>query len=139
MPPRRVTRFFSRLDSEGWISDRPSRVLVVATDGMSTPRVVTPGPFQAGCITWSPDGTRIAFASARHDTWDLDGVVDIWTVAADGSDEPQRVTETEAAYYCAVMVAGRIAGSPVPLVDTHDEPRHFTARSPRSAPTTGWS
>ena len=41
-PPRRVTRLFSRLDSEGWVSDRPSRVIVVDADGSTLPRVLTP-------------------------------------------------------------------------------------------------
>jgi dipeptidyl aminopeptidase/acylaminoacyl peptidase len=124
IPPRRVTRFFYRLDSAGWISDRPNRVLVVATDGMSTPRVLTPGPFQAGSIAWSPDGSRIAFASARHDTWDLDGAVDIWTVASDGSDEPQLVTETVAAYSAPTWSPEGSRLACVRWSTPTDEPRH---------------
>jgi dipeptidyl aminopeptidase/acylaminoacyl peptidase len=46
MPPRRVTRFYTRLDSAGWISDRPSRVMVVAADGMSMAR--------STCGRWRP-------------------------------------------------------------------------------------
>jgi dipeptidyl aminopeptidase/acylaminoacyl peptidase len=124
-PPRRVTHFFSRLDSEGWLSDRPSRVFVVAADGMSTPLALTSGPFDASGISWSPDGSRIAFSSARHATWDLDGKVDLWTVSADGSDQPERVTETDAAYYGPTWSpdGSRLSYfvSPTP----YDEPRHI--------------
>ncbi|HLI42842.1 MAG TPA: S9 family peptidase [Acidimicrobiales bacterium] len=98
MPPRRITRLFSRLDSTGWVADRPSHVMVVPADGSSRPKVLTPGELQATEMAWSPDGTTIAFVSARHDTWDLDLIQDVWTIAADGSDEPRRVSEHEGAY-----------------------------------------
>jgi dipeptidyl aminopeptidase/acylaminoacyl peptidase len=91
---------------------------------MSTPRALTPGPFQAGSITWSPDGSRIAFASARHDTWDLDGAVDLWTVAADGSDEPQLVTETVAAYSAPTWSPDGSRLACVRWSTPTDEPRH---------------
>ena len=44
--PRKVERFFSKLDNEGWIFDRPSHVYVVAADGTGAPRNLTPGEFQ---------------------------------------------------------------------------------------------
>ena len=38
MSPRRIERLFTRLDSEGWITDRPSRVFVVdAAGGVGAP------------------------------------------------------------------------------------------------------
>lgn len=98
MPPRRVTRLYSRLDSQGWVVDRPLRVAVVAADGSSSPLVLSPGPFEAKGLAWSPDGARVAFASARHDSWDLDLAVDLWSVAADGSGPPERLTTTGPAY-----------------------------------------
>jgi dipeptidyl aminopeptidase/acylaminoacyl peptidase len=98
MPPRRITRLFSRLDSEGSVADRPTRVMVVDADGSTLPRVLTPGPYQAEGVAWSPDGTRIAFASGRHDTWDLDLIVDLWAVPASGDSEPERLTEHEGSY-----------------------------------------
>lgn len=98
MPARRVTRFFSRLNGEGFVFDRPRRVTVVPVDGLAEPLHLTPGPFDASGLAWSPDGATIACCSARHERWDLDGAVDLFTVATDGSGEPQRLTETEAAY-----------------------------------------
>jgi dipeptidyl aminopeptidase/acylaminoacyl peptidase len=98
MPPRRVTRLIYRLNAAGWTLDRPTRIFVVAADGSSAPRAVTTGPFQADGATWSPDGTRIAFTSARHDTWDLDLANDLWVVPADGTSEPERLTDTASVY-----------------------------------------
>jgi dipeptidyl aminopeptidase/acylaminoacyl peptidase len=124
MPPRRVTHLFFRLDTQGWTVDRPNHVMVVPADGSRAPIVLTPGAYQANGITWSPEGDRIAFASARHDTWDLDGEVDLWTVAAGGSSEPHRLTKSVGAVAAPAWSpdGGRIAfvRDPTP----RDEPRH---------------
>jgi dipeptidyl aminopeptidase/acylaminoacyl peptidase len=125
IPPRRVTRFFSRLDSEGWIFDRPSRVLVVASDGTTSPRVLTPGPYQADGITWSPDGTKIAFSSARHDTWDLDWIIDLFTVPVDGSELPVRVTDHEAQYMLPSWSPDGKHLAFLRMATPLDEPRHL--------------
>jgi dipeptidyl aminopeptidase/acylaminoacyl peptidase len=98
MPPRRVTRLLYRLNAAGWTIDRPNRVFVVPADGSSAPRSVTPGPFQADGLAWSPDGSKIAFTSARHDTWDLDLASDLWVVPADGTSEPERLTDGGSVY-----------------------------------------
>ncbi|MGO9342472.1 MAG: prolyl oligopeptidase family serine peptidase, partial [Acidimicrobiales bacterium] len=125
MPPRKITHLFSRLDSEGWVADRPNRVMVVDVDGSAPPRVFTKGPYQAEGLSWSPDGSRIAFASGRHSTWDLDMIVDLWAVATNGDSEPERLTEHEGAYAFPSWSpdGSRIAflRFPTPL----DEPRHF--------------
>ncbi|HEX6659386.1 MAG TPA: hypothetical protein VF065_14955, partial [Ilumatobacter sp.] len=44
--PRKVERFFSRLNGEDWIFDRPNHVHVVSANGTDKPRNLTPGPFQ---------------------------------------------------------------------------------------------
>ncbi|MBO0836338.1 MAG: S9 family peptidase, partial [Actinobacteria bacterium] len=98
MPPRRITRLIYRLNGSGWTIDSPNRIFVVAADGSSAPRSVTPGPFQAAGLAWSPDDSKIAFTSARHDTWDLDLANDLWVVGVDGTAEPERLTDPGAAY-----------------------------------------
>jgi dipeptidyl aminopeptidase/acylaminoacyl peptidase len=99
MPPRRIERLFTRLDSVGWISDRPSRVFVVPVDGSEPPRALTTGDYEASGAAWSPDGLRIAFASGRHETWDLDWAVDIFVADAFAETESLlRVTESGPMY-----------------------------------------
>ena len=39
---------------------------------------------------WSPDGARLAFASARHQDWDVTPVRDLYAVGADWIDFSQR-------------------------------------------------
>ena len=98
MPPRRVTRLLYRLNAAGWTIDRPNRIFVVAADGSSAPRTVTPGPFEADGLAWSPDSSQIAFTSARHDSWDLDLANDLWVASVDGPHEPERLTDTGSVY-----------------------------------------
>ncbi|MEY2567163.1 MAG: hypothetical protein QOE35_1692 [Actinomycetota bacterium] len=93
-PPRRITRLFSRLDSVGWTVDRPKHLFVVAADGSSRPRALTSGAFEDDGLSWSPDGRRIAFCAGRHDRWDLDLAVDLFTVDVELAGEPDRVTTT---------------------------------------------
>jgi dipeptidyl aminopeptidase/acylaminoacyl peptidase len=98
IPPRRISNLLYRFNGAGWTTDRPSRVFVVPADGSAAPRSVTPGPFDATGLAWSPDSCVIAFASGRHDDRDLDLAVDLWMVRATGSEAPVRVTSGGAAY-----------------------------------------
>jgi dipeptidyl aminopeptidase/acylaminoacyl peptidase len=98
MPPRCITRLLYRYNAVGWTADRPARVFVVPADGSARPRAVTPGPFDAAGLSWSPDSRSLAFASGRHENWDLDLAVDLWVVPADGGGPPERVTGCGPAY-----------------------------------------
>ncbi|MBV8561287.1 MAG: S9 family peptidase, partial [Acidimicrobiia bacterium] len=96
-PPRRITRLVSRIDSVGWIVDRPAHLFVVPAGGGDVSQL-TAGEFEDGGLAWSPDGEEIAFAAGRHETWDLDQAADLFRVRASGGDVPDRLTETGPAY-----------------------------------------
>ena len=98
MAPRRITRLRYRYNGSGWTFDRPSKIFVVDVDGSARPRSVTSGPFQVEGLSWSPNSSSIAFASGRHDTWDLDLAVDLWLVPTDDEPIPERLTEGKSAY-----------------------------------------
>ena len=89
--PRRIERFFSRLNGEGWIADRPSHVHVVAVDGTTSPRNLTPGEFQHHGVSWLPDSSAVVTSAQRHDTWDTDLASDIYLVPLAG--EIRRLTD----------------------------------------------
>src|SRR6185369_15976802 len=78
--PRKIERFFSRLNGENWVFDRPAHVYVVAADGTTPPRNLTPGPFQHAGVAWTHDSTAIITSAARHDTWDIDLATDLYLV-----------------------------------------------------------
>lgn len=92
--PRRFTRLRFKLDNVGWTADRPKRLFVVPADGSAEPRRLLDDDHEEGVPTWSPDGTRIAFASARHTDWDTDTASDIYVIDFDGG-EPERLTATD--------------------------------------------
>ena len=85
-PPRKVEHFFSQLDDEGWISDRPNHVYVVPADGTARPRNLTPGPFQHEGVSWLADSSGVVTSAQRHDGWDRDLAQDIYVVPLDRSD-----------------------------------------------------
>ena len=88
-PPRKIERFFTRLNGEGWVFDRPTHVYVVAADGLGTPRNLTPGPFAHSGVSWTADGRRIITSSRRHDTWDLDLAEDLYAIDVDSATADQ--------------------------------------------------
>jgi dipeptidyl aminopeptidase/acylaminoacyl peptidase len=89
--PRRITRLWYKLDNEGWTIDRPHHLYVVPADGSAEPSQLTRGDFEDDHPAWSPDGSQIAFVSARHEDWDIVPVNDIYLVAAEGG-APRAVT-----------------------------------------------
>jgi dipeptidyl aminopeptidase/acylaminoacyl peptidase len=124
MPPRRITRLLYRYNGTGWTADRPGRVFVVPADGSAPPRAVSGGPFEASGLTWSPDSASIAFASGRHEAWDLDLATDLYTVPADGSRDPEAVTGGGRGWSCPAWSPDGTALAaylnPTPL----ESPRH---------------
>ncbi len=94
--PRHIKRLKYKLDSVGWTFDRPRHLFVVPEDGSKEPKQITSGDYEDASPTWSPDGKRIAFVSARHRDWDIDvGANDIFVVSAGGGRRPQRLTKTD--------------------------------------------
>jgi dipeptidyl aminopeptidase/acylaminoacyl peptidase len=123
-PPRRISRLQYRLDNVGWTADRRTHVLVAAADGSAPPSQLTEGDFEDEHPSWSPDGRRIAFASARHEDWDLTLIRDVYVVEAEGG-EPERVTHMDGS-------CSRPSWSPNGERIAHvyypghlDDPRHF--------------
>lgn len=82
--PRKIERFFTRLNDENWTFDRPNHIYVVAADGTGKPRNLTPGEFQCDGIAWLPDSSGVTTSSSRHDTWDLDLAADLFVVTLGG-------------------------------------------------------
>jgi dipeptidyl aminopeptidase/acylaminoacyl peptidase len=116
-PPRKVERFLSRLNGEGWIADRPQHVYVVAADGTGTPRNLTPGEFQHDGISWLADSTAVVTSAERHETWDRDLASDLYVVPLDGEIRCLTGHDGTCAHPSVSPAGDRVAfiGSPDPL------------------------
>jgi len=94
-PPRRFRRLSYKLDNVGWTGDRRQHVFVVAVDGAGETTQLTHGDFEHGSPTWSPDGSQLAFVSARDEDWDLTTVSDAYVIRSDGSGEPRKISASD--------------------------------------------
>ncbi len=102
--PRRIDRFFSRLNGEDWVFDRPQHVYVAPVDGTAAPRNLTPGEFQHDGVSWLSDSSGIVTSAARHDTWDRDLAVDLYVVELGGAITA--LTEQTGRYEAPVVSPG---------------------------------
>jgi dipeptidyl aminopeptidase/acylaminoacyl peptidase len=88
-PPRRVTGLKYRLDDVGFVIDQRSHVFVIDIgdgDGDERePRQITNGDVEDTHPVWNPNGTHIAFLSARHEGREQDRMTDVFLVERDGS------------------------------------------------------
>lgn len=84
--PRRITRLGYRFDGRGWIHDKRSHVWMIDPLGDADPVCLTPGDYDETQIAWAPDGSEIAFVSARHEERSIDAGSQVWTLPVDGGD-----------------------------------------------------
>ena len=96
--PRKIERFFARLNDEDWVFDRPNHVYIVAADGTGTPRNLTPGEFQHSGVSWLADSSGVVTSAARHDTWDSDRASDIYVIPLGADDDPRCLTNHDGSY-----------------------------------------
>lgn len=85
-PYRRITSLKYRINGEGFTYDHRKHLFVVPADGSGAPVQITDGEWDDSQPAWSPDGTRIAFVSARHADREFDSWSDIFVVGAEGGE-----------------------------------------------------
>ncbi len=93
--PRRITRLQYKLEHVGWTVDRPQHLFAVRADGSGAPVQITAGDFEDTAPAWSPDGSTIAFVSARHDDWDVELASDVYLIDAPDLDAPAAAATAE--------------------------------------------
>jgi len=83
-PAKVIDRLYYRADGRGYLETGNTHVFVLPADG-GTPRQLTSGDYNHnGPLSWSPDGTRIAFSANRSPDYEYEPLEsDIWTVSVD--------------------------------------------------------
>ncbi len=93
-PYRRITTMKYKLNGEGFVYDRRRHLFVVDVEPGDC-KQITDGDWDDSQPCWSPDGTEIAFISARHDDREYDSVSDVFVTSAEGG-EARRLTGADA-------------------------------------------
>ncbi len=91
-PYRRISSMKYRINGQGFTYDQRRHVFVVDV-ATGEPTQITNGDWDDTQPAWSPDGTSVAFVSARHEERESDSASDLWVVAAAGG-EARQITET---------------------------------------------
>jgi dipeptidyl aminopeptidase/acylaminoacyl peptidase len=97
MSPRKIETFFTRLNGEDFVFDRPQHVYIVPSDGTVAPRNLTPGTREHSSPSWLRDSTGVVTSAALHDGWDIDLATDLHIVMLDGTITT--LTDRKGVYY----------------------------------------
>jgi dipeptidyl aminopeptidase/acylaminoacyl peptidase len=134
--PRLITTLKYRSDDIGFTVDRRTHVFVLDLPGdddaaaLPEPFQVTGGDVDDEDVTWSSDGSELAFVSARHENADRDLVADVYVVRPDGSGL-RRVTESRGGCSQPAFDPDDPSGSTIYVTavpDLGDTGRDFVAR-----------
>ena len=93
--PRRISSTQYRYNGRGWVQDRWTHLFLarLTVEGTFAPAVrLTNGTWDDDAPSLSPDGTSLAFLSARHADREWVGGNDIWVMPTNGG-KPKRVTK----------------------------------------------
>jgi dipeptidyl aminopeptidase/acylaminoacyl peptidase len=123
MSPRKIETFFTRLNGEDFVFDRPQHIYIVPTDGTAAPRNLTPGKHEHSGPSWLADSSGVVTSGALHATWDEDLANDLHLVKLDGAITT--LTDQRGVYYAPSVSpdGSRVAfvGSDDPLTSPQND------------------
>lgn len=149
-PARRIDTLKYQANGLGYTVDRHAHIFLVespdvwsapaptpvpnadgSTDpapGVSESRQLTDGPYDDGAVSFSPDGTRIAFVSARHASRDSDLRSNVFTIPVDGG-EPRDLTGPHGSFSVVDARFGNGGALFYTAQDVGESGRDFVARN----------
>ena len=94
-PARKIDHLAFTLNGENFTIDRPTHIYIIATDGSTELRNLTPGHYACSSPAWFPDSRRIAFTVERFRT---DFATDTAVATLDGAANEQATAPTDPEY-----------------------------------------
>jgi len=90
-PPIVVTRFQFKQDKEGYLTTKRQHLYLFDPETKKSD-LLTPGAYNEALPAFSPDGTKIAFVSKRHDDIDRTNDWDVYVIDAKAGATPRQLT-----------------------------------------------
>ena len=134
-PARKIESYFSKLNGQGFIFDRPKHVHVVAVDGSAPMRDITPGPWECSSPSWFDDGQRLAVEINRFPT---NFSSDIGIVSLDRAD-PELLTDGTGMYGLPIVTpVGSVLVAGLDDSETVPQNEHLGVLTPGRVATPDW-
>jgi len=92
-PPVVINRFQFKKDIEGYLGAQRQHLYLFDRETKKS-EILTPGVYNEGLPAFSPDGSRIAFVSKRHDDLDRTNDWDVYVIDAKPGATPRQLTTT---------------------------------------------
>ncbi len=95
-----IDRLWYRLDGAGYIYEKRSHIFLINING-GEPVQITDGDWDDGDMTWSPDGTHLAFVSSREEDRWRTPLPDVYTLKIEQSRASELQCLTDGTLGCA--------------------------------------
>jgi len=92
-PPVVINRYQFKKDREGYLTAKRQHLYLLDLETKES-KVLTPGIYNEGLPSFSPDGMRIAFVSKRHEDIDRSNDWDLFVIDSEGVTTPRQLTTT---------------------------------------------
>lgn len=104
-PPRKIESYFTKLNGEGFVVDRPRHVHIVPVDGSGPIRDVTPGAAECSSASWLPDNKRMVVSVNRfNSSYTVDAGIVSAQIEPDTTEvTPELLTDSTGVYTTPVV------------------------------------
>ncbi len=101
-----IDRYHFKQDIQGYLTSTKKTRIYLFDIATKKPELLTTTEFDESGVSWSPDGSKIAFLSNHEPDWDRNPNSDVWVVDAKPGSTPKKISTHNG------QDSGRVAWSP---------------------------